>query len=255
MRDDREERPAKEEPSLAEIGAGIATVLRRLGPGGPLAVIASTLPMVGLLTLAFCFNIIGPWLRAQPVGGPVIYTVGYAVCAGLAIFPTHIQAALGGWSFGFALGFPLALGGIGGAALLGYAIALRATGDRALQLIDERPRLRAVYRTLLGSGFWRSLLIVTLIRAAVSPFALTNFVLAATRVNLTAYVVGTVVGIAPRTAAAVFLAVGLQDVTSKSPHRWWLWLIGAVLTILAVIVINQWANKAIVRVTAVHKEP
>ena len=225
------------------------TILRRLGPGGPLALISATLPAIGLVTLAFCFNLIGPWLKAQAGLGLLIYILGFALCAGLAIFPTHIQAALGGWAFGVAVGLPAAYAGVLGAALLGYVIGIRATGDRALQIIAEKPKWQAVYNGLVRSGFAKSLLIVLLVRLAVSPFALTNLVLAAARVNPIAYTLGTVLGLAPRTGAVVFLAVGLKEVTAETPHKRWLWIASLLVTLVAVAIIGHIANQAITRVT------
>lgn len=240
---------ATSEPTLSEMFQSARTLLRRLGPGGPLALISATLPMVGFITLAFCFNFIGPWLKAQAGLGLLIYILGYAVCAGLAIFPTHIQAALGGWAFGVAVGLPAAYAGILGAALLGYAIGIRATGDRAVRIIAEKPKWQAVYDGLVHSGFAKSLLIVLLVRLAVSPFALTNLILAAARVNPVAYAIGTLLGLAPRTGAMVVLAVGLKEVTAETPHRRWLWIASILVTLVAVGIIGHIANKAITRVT------
>jgi uncharacterized membrane protein YdjX (TVP38/TMEM64 family) len=237
------------EPSLTDIYRGARGVLRRLGPGGPLALIAATLPVIGLATLASQFNVIGPWLKAQNGAGVAIYVLGFTLCAGLAIFPTHILAALGGWAVGFAVGAPAACAGVLGAALVGYAVGLRATGERAVRLIAEKPKWKAVYDALIGCGFWRALLIVLLVRLAVSPFALTNLLFAATRVNPLAYVLGTVVGLAPRTCAVVFFAVGLQEVTMKSPHSRMLWVLGLAGTLAAVVVIGILANRAVARVT------
>ena len=238
------------EPTLTDMLRDARTLLRRLGPGGPLALVSATLPVIGLVTLAFCFNLIGPWLKAQAGLGLLIYIVGFALCAGLAIFPTHIQAALGGWAFGVAVGLPAAYTGVLGAALLGYVIGIRATGDRAVRIIAEKPKWQAVYDGLMHGGFAKSLLIVLLVRLAVSPFALTNLVLAAARVNPVAYALGTLLGLAPRTGAMVVLAVGLKEVTAETPHKRWLWITSILVTLVAVAVIGHIANKAITRVTA-----
>jgi uncharacterized membrane protein YdjX (TVP38/TMEM64 family) len=238
------------EPSLTDMFQSARTLLRRLGPGGPLALISATLPAIGLVTLAFCFNLVGPWLKDQAGLGLLIYVVGFALCAGLAIFPTHIQAALGGWAFGVAVGLPAAYAGVLGAALLGYVIGIRATGDRAVRIIAEKPKWQAVYDGLVGTGFAKSFLIVLLVRLAVSPFALTNLVLAAARVNPVAYALGTLLGLAPRTGAAVVLAAGLKEVTAEPPHKRWLWIASVVVTLVVVAIIGHIANRAINRVTA-----
>ncbi len=196
-------------------------------------------------------NDVGLWLRSLDEGGILLYVLAFAVCAGLALLPTYAQAALGGWAFGFAIGFPAALGGFLGGALIGYVIALRATGERVIQLIDEKPKWKAVYQALLQSGFWRTLLIVTLVRLPLnSPFAITNLVMAATRVPPVAYVLGTLFGMAPRTAAAVFLAAGVREVAFESTKDKWLWITSFAITIVIVIVVGHIANKAIARVTA-----
>jgi len=241
---------AKPNPSdWARIAQTVVATVKRLGPAAPLAIISATLPTIGLVALACTFNIIGPWLREQHALGIAIYICGFALSAGLAILPTHLQAALGGWAFGFAVGCPAALVGVLGAALCGYAIALRATGDRALTLIREKPKWQAVYDALLGSGFGRTLLIVILVRLAVTPFALTNLLFAATRVHPLAYALGTLIGIAPRTSAAVFLAVGVREFSSQTAQQRWVWLVGIGLTLVAVVVIGQIANRAVTRVT------
>ena len=236
-------------PPTPETGE-VARTVRRLGLTGVLAVISATLPAVGFAVLAFSFNIVGPWLRDQEMLGRALYVLVFALTAGLAVLPTHIQAALGGWAFGFAAGFPLAMAGVLGSALLGYELARWASGDRVVRLIDEKPKWRAVYEALLCGSPWRVLLIVTLIRTALTPFALTNLVFAATRVRRWAVVLGTLVGMAPRTGAAVFMAVGLREVTAESASQRWVWGLGLAATVAAVVVIGQLANRAVVRVTA-----
>lgn len=237
--------------STAEAVADAVTfgsVVRRLGPAGPLALVAATLPAIGGIALLFLLTWIEPYLTAAPVTGVMVYIIGFALLSGFAILPTYAQAVLGGWVYKFPLGLPPALAGILGGALIGYAIGKRAAADRVMQLISERPEWRAVHDTLLGSGFWRTLLIVSLLRLN-SPFALTNFVLAATRTNIWAYALGTVIGLSPRTAAAVFIAAGLKVLTFEKVTNRWLWIGTIVTTIIVVVIIGQIANSAIARVT------
>lgn len=227
----------------------VKTVFQRLGPAGPLAVIAATLPAIGGITLLFLLKDIGPWLKGHDTLGIVIYVVGFAVLSSLALLPTYAQSILGGWAFGMRLGLPAALAGFLGGALLGYLIGALTAGDRVVRLIREQPKWDAVHAALLGSGFWRTLLIVGLIRLN-SPFSLTNLVLAATRTNLVAYALGTLVGLAPRTAAAVFIGAGLKELTfERSGHRWF-WIGSMVATVIVVLIISQIAAHAVQRVTA-----
>lgn len=223
-------------------------VLRRLGPAGPLAVVAGVLPALGGFTLLALLNQVGPWLKSHQAGGFVIYIVGFAVLSGAAILPTYAQAVLGGWAFGFAAGLPAALAGLLGGATLGYGLGRRATGDRVVRLLAEHAKWQAVHDALLGSGFGRTVLIIMLVRLN-SPFALTNFVLAATRVHPLAYGLGTLLGLGPRTAAAVFIAAGLKELTFERTSARWLWIAGIVATVAVVLVIGQIAQNAVARVT------
>ncbi len=225
-------------------------LLRRLGPAGPLAIIAATLPAIGGFALLGTLTIVGPWLRSHQEAGVALYVVGFAVLAGLAILPTYAQAILGGWAFKFAVGFPAALAGFVGGSLIGYFIARRATGDRVVGIINEKPKWRAVYEALLHSGFWRTLLIIALVRVPLnSPFAITNLVMAATRVPLSAYFIGTLVGMAPRTAAAVWIAANLQELTVSGTKQPWMWIASIVVTVIVVIIVGVIANHAVARVT------
>lgn len=228
----------------------VKTVFQRLGPAGPLAVIAATLPAIGGITLLFLIqDYAGPWLKSHGALGVLIYIAGFALLSGFALLPTYAQSVLGGWAFGMQFGLAAALAGFLGGALLGYAIGVRAAGDRAVQLIREQPKWEAIYAALVGSGFWRTLLIVGLIRLN-SPFSLTNFVLAAARTNVVAYAVGTLLGLAPRTAAAVFIGAGLKELTFEGTGNLWFWIGSVFVLFIVVLIIGQIATHAVQRVTA-----
>lgn len=225
-------------------------IARRLGPAGVLAAAACTLPFVGSLLLIGFMHKLGPWIRSHEAPGLVIYVVAFAACTGLALLNTWAPAILGGWAFGMYEGVVAALLGFVGGATIGYVIALRASGERVVRLIEEKPKWRAVHEALLGGGFARTLLIVTLMRLATSPFAITNLVFAATRVRWSVYVVGTLVGLTPRTAAAVYVGAGLSELDFSAGNQRWIWITGAVLTIGVVFIISHLASRAIGRMTA-----
>jgi len=229
----------------------VQAVLRRLGPAGPLAVVAASLPALGGFTLLGTLKWSGPWLQAHGGLGLMLYVAGFMVLAGLAVLPTYALAVLGGWAFGLAVGCPAAIGGFLGASAIGYLIARRASGDRVVGIIQEHRKWQAVYEALLGSGFTRTLLIVTLLRLPPnSPFAITNLVLAATRVPPLTYLLGTLLGMSPRTAIAVF--VGAQVGFSGRPA--WVVVSGIVVAIVVIGIIGTLANQAIAKVTAAEPE-
>ncbi|MFG0325795.1 MAG: TVP38/TMEM64 family protein [Phycisphaerales bacterium JB037] len=255
-------------PDAAERAGGdtLWKMFRRLGPAGVLAVIATMMPAVGGFVLLGSLNVVGPWLQSHGVGGIAIYVAGFAIFAGLALLPTYAQAILGGWAFGAAYGIAAASGaalmGFFLASLIGYEIARAASGDRAMEIIREKPKWLAVREALVGGekgvGFWRTLGMVTLLRLPPnSPFALTNLVMASVRVPRAAYAAGTLIGMAPRTIAAVWIASSIEGVINadavQQSRPTWMLVVGILLMIFVIAVVGLVANRAIARVTG--REP
>ncbi|MBX3365041.1 MAG: TVP38/TMEM64 family protein [Phycisphaeraceae bacterium] len=246
-------------PENPEKRPSAAETYKRLGPMGPLAILAAVMPIVGGFALLGTLNIVGPWLRDQGDMGVVIYASAFAVLAGLALLPTYAQAILGGWAFGFATGYPAAMAGFFGGALLGYAIGRGASRDRAMVLLREHPKWIAVRDALVGgeqgAGFFRTLGIVTLLRLPPnSPFALTNMVMAAVKVPRIPFALGTLIGMAPRTGIAVWAAstiqgeINKQAVSQSRPD----WMVYAAIgvSVVVLVIIGAVAKRAIDKVTA-----
>jgi uncharacterized membrane protein YdjX (TVP38/TMEM64 family) len=224
---------------------------RRLGPMGPMAIVAASLPAIGGFVVLGTMGPMGAWLRDNGNLGVAVFIAAFAVLAGLALLPTYAQSVLAGWAFGLFVGSTAAMAGITGASLIGYLVARRGAGDRLVELIDEQPKWRAVYDALIRSGSGRALLTVTLLRIPHnSPFAITNLVMAACRVPPWVYIVGTVIGIAPRTILAVYLGARARHTDFAMPHERWLYVVWVAGAVLAIAVIGAIANHAVKRVTA-----
>ena len=162
------------------------------------------LPPLGAALLIGYLSSIGPWLQGQGGRGVALYVAGFALFGGFALLPTYAPAILGGWAFGDRLGIPAALAGFVCASAINYAWAHRLSGTHAAAVLAERPRWLAVRNALVGRSWWKTVLVVALIRVPPnSPFALGNGAMAAARVPIGAYLVGTLFGLAPRTAVAV----------------------------------------------------
>ncbi len=236
--------------------------LRALGPAGILAAGALFLPAIGSLVLFWQFPVAGAWLRGHEELGIVIYIGAFAILAGLALLPTYAQSALGGFAFGMMFGVPAALGGFVGGALIGYLIARRLSGDRVDKALADKPKMRAVRDALVGRAqadeghaFLKTFGTVALLRLPPnSPFALTNLLLASSRVPLLPYLLGTAVGMLPRTALAVVIGAGVHDALSKEALEQatprWVWIVGIAVTLGIVAIFGRIANKAIERVAA-----
>lgn len=232
-------------------------IVRRLGPAGLLALGAAVLPPLGSIALFASMGWLGPWLRGHEDAGVVLYIVAFAVLGGIALLPTYAQSALGGFAFGAAIGVPAAILGFAGGAMIGYEIARRASKERVMRLLDEHPKWRAVRDALVGSdrgggrGFWRTAGVVALVRVPPnSPFALTNLAMAAVKVPWGPFVVGTIVGMVPRTAAAGIIGAGVKEFTRESvmgavPR--WAWVLGIVLMVGVVVVLGAVAKRTLDR--------
>lgn len=246
-------RGADPEPKVS-----LAQVFKRLGPAGILAIVAGVMPALGGIVLLMNIGAIGTWLAGHRELGFVIYVACFVVLAGLALLPTYAQSILGGWAFGFAAGFPAALLGFFGASLLGYDIARAASRERAMKLLQEHPKWIAVRDALVADGegarFWKTLGMVTLLRIPPnSPFALTNLIMAAVKVPRVPFAIGTLIGMAPRTGIAVFIAslikgeLSRESIANARP-QWVVYVaIGASVAVLGIV--GFIAKRAVDRIT------
>jgi uncharacterized membrane protein YdjX (TVP38/TMEM64 family) len=227
-----------------------ASVFRRLGAAGPVAIVLSFWPPLGGFVLLATLTKFGPWLRAHGTEGLLFYFGFTGLLMGISFVPTYSCAILAGWAFGFAVGAPLAMVTITVASLIAYAIARGIARDRVLEVIRERPQWNAVMHALLESGVGKTLFVVTLLRIPpASPFAIANFALAAARVPLLPYTLGTLVGIAPRTALAAFAAAQLEQLRFKDVGDRWMVVAGIVATLIVCVVLGMMANRALRNVT------
>lgn len=233
------------------------SLLQRLGPAGLLGLLWTVAPALGGIFLLARIDYASEWLQTHGLAMSVfVYVSIFIVSAGLGFLPTYAQSILAGWVFGIWIGIPAALAGFGGASLIGYAIARTVSRGRVERVIEENIKARAVRDALIGQGFWKTLGIVTLVRVPPnSPFALTNGVLASSGVKLLPYFIGTVVGMTPRTSAAVILAnhwssQGAKNIQEAVKDRGMMTIVVGLVTAFIVLgIIGYIANKALDRVT------
>lgn len=237
-----------------EISTETKSLFQRLGPAGILGILWAILPAIAGFVLLANIGNISDWLQTQGKAGIPIFICLFAISAGLGLLPTYAQAILAGWVFGFMTGSIAAILGFTGAAIIGYAFVRLVSQNRVENIIRDNPKAAAIKEALVDRGFWRTLGIVTLIRIPPnSPFAITNLVMASSGVNFVIYTIGTIIGLAPRTAIAVFIAaatasstgaVDIQTAIEKGKNL--PLLIGGLVTMfIALGIIGMIANKAI----------
>ncbi len=227
------------------------STLRRLGAAGPVAIVLSFWPPLGGFVLLAFLTSFGPWLREHGLVGVLLYFLITGALMGVSFVPTYSCAILAGWAFGFGLGLPVAMVTITAASLIAYVIGRWIARDRALEVIREKPSWNAIHRHLLGRASAETVLVVSLLRIPpASPFALANFVLAAARVPLGSYTLGTFIGIAPRTALATFAAAQLEQLRFKDVSDTWMVVAGIVATVVVCVVLGVLSNRALRQITA-----
>ncbi len=228
----------------------ICAFFKELGSLTPIAFATAFLPMLGSAVLILLAHPLGNWLRENWEIGTPLYLLGILSFCGLALLPTNVVGMLAGWVFGFDLGIAVLITGVVGAASISFLIHSRILGDKLPHVFDTHPKAKAIYEAIVGQCVWRTTLIVSLLRLSPAmPFALTNFLMAAARVPLKSFVVGTFVGMLPRSSAVVLVGVGLSELTFDNPENTWLIVFGIVSTIIAVIVIGSISRHALERLT------
>ena len=237
--------PVQIEANLPQPG-----LMRRLGAAGPVAIVLSFWPPLGGFVLLATLTQLGPWLRLHGEVGMLVYFLLCALLIGVSFVPTYSCAILAGWAFGFWVGWPLAMVTITVGSLLAYAIGRGVARDRVVQVIHDNPRANSIHRALLSTRSGRTLSVVALLRVPpASPFALANFVLAAARVPLFDYTVGTMMGIVPRTAVATFTAAGLEQLQFKNASQTWIVVAGIVATIIVCVILGVLCNRVLRKIS------
>lgn len=242
-------------PLQPEADHSFLAIVRRLGPASVLAAAWAVLPAVAGIALLANLEAVSAWLRGLGEAGPWVYGAAFAIGCGLGLLPTYAQAILGGWAFEVSRGLPIALVAVTVGATIGFLLARSLSRKRAERLIQEDPRAIAVRDALIGRGPLRTLGIITLLRLPPnSPFALTNLALGAAGAPLWAVIVGTAIGLAPRTGAAVLIAANIEGeltaaaLDEAAGPKWVHIGVSIALTLIVLGVIGLLAKRALRRV-------
>lgn len=223
---------------------------RGLGRAGPVALIATALPVTGSLATMAAGPLVAPWLREQGPWGVVIFTVAFAVLGALALAPTYTTSIIAGWTFGFALGFPAVVIGTVAGATMCYVAARRLAAERVASTFGEHPTWDIVRRALIGGSPLKTLWIVFLMRLSPAlPFGTTNVLLATTGVPFSIYVVGTLLGLMPRMGLIALAAAGAEQLDFDTAKSWWMLAAGVAATAVCIFVIALMGKRALDRAT------
>lgn len=215
----------------------------------PLATAAAALPAAGTVIMLGALPVVAQWLKEAGNLGMFVYYLGFVTLCGLALLPTWVAAVMAGWAFGAYHGSVLALISAASAATIGYWTARLIAGETALEIIESSPRLYRLYRYLQGGRGFASFSLVALLRLPPnSGFALMNVLLAAARVRFIPFILGTLAGLIPRTAALAFASAeaATLDLSRASSFR------GLIVSLVVLLVVvggaTLFARRALQRI-------
>ena len=231
-------------------------IFRELRAVSLLAILAAALPALGGFLLLGYSETVAQWYRSLGQPGFIVAALLFAVTSGLALLPTYAQSFVLGWTFGLKFGALAALCGAAGGSLIGYITARLAAGDHVEKTLQRFPRTRLIRDELLKRSFWRQLGLVTLIRLPPnSPFAMVNLALTAAGCRISTYLIGSAIGLAPRTLATVW--IGSTSATldpSQGGGRWTL-VANIAIALVIVLFIGKLAERALQRIAPAEQAP
>lgn len=229
------------EPPRRGLIARARLAWRGLGPAGPLLLVATGGPVVGLLALVAAAGAWLPWFETAGVAeGAAFVALGVGLAAG-CMLPTHATSLLAGYVFGAAWGCAMGFGVVMLAAALGYAVFSRLVGGRVLDAIASSERARRVHAALLGQGFGRTVWLVALLRLSpLMPFAATNVLMASLGVRPGAFLCATGIGIAPRCIGVALVGAQLSELDWQAGGSVW----SSVLAVAATLAVLWWVGRA-----------
>ncbi len=223
---------------------------------GILAVFWAVLPLLAGGAVLWFLEPLSDFLRQNLLLGWLLYLGVFAFGAGLGLVPTYAMALLGGWVFGPLAGAVGALLGCTAASALGYVISRGVSRASLVELVRRFPKVKALYDDLVLTGTRRSVVLVAVLRLPPQcPFALANLVMGAAAVPFRAFLLGTLVGMFPRTLIAVLFASAgaatgarsLQELVASGPG-WPALVLGIVAMVVAFACVGWLGRSALNRI-------
>jgi len=220
--------------------------VRALGALGPLAVALVVLPAAGAVVLVATAGWWQPWLEGGGLGPLLWFTLAASLLCAASLLPTHAASLVGGLTFGPMLGTAAALLSVTAASWLGFVALRTFARERFQAYLDVRPRARAVHDALTQRTPVQSVLLIALVRLSpVMPFAATNLLLAAVRTRPWVFLLGSVLGLAPRVVAVAVAGAGLGTLDLSRGGDVTLLIVGGVATLLALAIMGELARRAL----------
>lgn len=224
-----------------------------MGPGVAALTIASLLlPALGGFAAVGFATRLKPWVEEFGDSAWLLYAPLFALLTGCTLMPTYALSFCAGVFFGVERGSLVAVAGVIGGALLGYLWGVLVARKRVMQQIETDPRASAIRAAIIDRPMLAETGVVALLRFPPnSPFAFTNLVLSATGVRFGSFVLGTALGMTPRTVLAAWIgrqAGSISEIAGATGL--WKWIgLGVTIVVIAVLyqLFSRWAKAALSR--------
>lgn len=224
--------------------------LGKIGGFTPLFLYAALMPGLGVLILAGNAQEWYEPFEEMVINRMWIFILSGALLAGLSMIPTHAASLIGGMIYGAVFGPVYALVSIILASVISYAVTRKILGDSVMEYISMNDRAHEVYKELLSFSGFRTVFIVSLIRLSpLMPFAATNVLLSAAKVNWWQFLAGSTIGLAPRVIIVAVAGSALSTIDLNQEGNKSLLVMGIVATLLAIYIIGRISKKALSKIT------
>ncbi len=227
---------------------GVRDRLKQLGVLGPVVLFTGLGPLIGAFVLAGTGPLWVDEFREMGSAQIPVFLALTAVLAAYSLIPTHASSLLGGMAFGVGLGSAMAALGILMAAALGFTTLRLLLRNKALHALSHHPRAEAIHRELDQGHYLRSIVLLALIRLSPAvPFATTNLLMSTTGIRLLPFLIGSLIGMAPRVIAVVWIGSSLSelDLTQAADRR--LLGLGILATAVVLWVFRKVSKRALTR--------
>jgi uncharacterized membrane protein YdjX (TVP38/TMEM64 family) len=220
----------------------------QLGVLGPVALFTGLGPLGGAFILAATSPFwVDGFLNLGAAQIPT-FLVLTTVLAAYSLTPTHASSLLGGMAFGVGLGTVMALLGTALAAALGFVTLRFFLRDKAVEALSHHPRAEVIHRELNQGHDLRIIALLALIRLSpVVPFAATNLLMSTTGIRMVPFLIGSLLGMAPRVIAVVWIGSSLTELDlSQAADRRFL-LLGIVATVVVLWILRRVSRRGLAR--------
>ncbi|MCM8538345.1 MAG: VTT domain-containing protein [Lentisphaeraceae bacterium] len=226
--------------------------LDRLGPVLLFTILA---PALGALTLTATVD---SWFTPLKDSGSYIvllFICCATILAGLSLIPTHAVSLVAGMLFGASLGPLYAIFAILFACLVSYYVSKAIIGNQLIDAICKRPTAEKLYKELLQESGVRTIYITALVRLSpIMPFAATNILLAAAKLKLSEFTIGSLLGLAPRIILVALAGAGLKELDLSKSGGQELIILGIAATIATIVILGKLSKKILHKTLTTEQE-